>query len=135
MPSNLNSVAGGTASITVAEQVLAVLGPVTLNLPAGAQEQGYQLEATVVGVGTASTTGIILRIRAGSGTGGAALVTSPTLPVAGAVGFSESLNWLDATMLGLGVIAETYTLTAAMVGAASGAWTATFDGQAATAAS
>lgn len=131
MAANRTAVAAGTASITVAEQALLTSVPVNTNMPPGSQ--GNLVEATITGVGAASVTGITFRIRAGAGTGGAVLAGPVTIPVAGAVGYAASLNYLDGVnLVAAGV---QYTVTAAAVGAAAGAWTGTLAGEPCTATS
>jgi hypothetical protein len=123
MPSPRSCAAAASVATNVStETVILTVGPVNVNMPA--TEQGILVEATFnFTVGTGAT-GVTIKIRAGSGVGGAQLTSHAFTGLTAGSTYSISANALDNTFSGAGLSVASYTVTATQTGAPSAAGTA-----------
>ena len=122
MPSPRSCAAAASVATPVStEGAILTVGPLNVNIPG--TEQGILVEATFnFTVGTGAT-GVTVRIRAGSGTGGTQLTSHAFTGLTAGSTYSISANALDTAFAGAGLSVATYTLTVIQTGAPSAAGT------------
>jgi hypothetical protein len=122
MPSPRSCAAAASVATNVStETAILSVGPLNVNIPG--TEQGILVEATFnFTVGTGAT-GVTVKLRSGSGVGGAQLTSHAFTGLTAGSTYSISANALDTTFAGAGLSVATYTLTCTQTGAPSAAGT------------
>lgn len=122
MPSPRSCAAAASVATPVStEGAILTVGPLNVNIPG--TEQGILIEATFNFTPGTGATGVTIRIRAGSGTGGTQLTSHAFTGLTAGSTYSISANALDTTFAGAGLSSASYTLTAIQTGAPTAAGT------------